>query len=488
MNNKTYLTIGGANGELINQLAKLSNRHGMIDGATGTGKTVTLQVLAEGFSQLGVPVFVADIKGDLSGLAYEGKSHVKIDERLSKIPVEDFEFNANPVVFWDLFGKQGHPVRTTISEMGPLLLSNLLEINETQSGILYACFQIADDEGLLLLDLKDLRSMLSWMADNASDLSSNYGNISKTSIAAIQRRLLVLEQQGAKNFFGEPALQLRDFMQRDENGRGVINILDATKLSSQSPKLYASFLLWLLSELFEQLPEVGDANKPKLVFFFDEAHLLFDRAPRSLIDKIEQVVRLIRSKGVGIYFISQNPTDIPEDILGQLGLRIQHALRAFTPRDKKVVKTVADTFRPNPAFDCKQVITELETGEALVSVLDEKGSPTPVERTLISPPQSRIGPITSAERMDVIATSLIGDSYNESIDRNSAHEILQKRAQQTVTQLEKTKAEAPTRSSGQRRGSRQGVGEAMLKSVARSIGSTLGRRIIRGILGSMFGK
>lgn len=488
MNNKTYLTIGGANGELINQLAKLSNRHGMIAGATGTGKTVTLQVLAEGFSQLGVPVFVADIKGDLSGLAYEGKSHVKIDERLSKIPVEDFEFNANPVVFWDLFGKQGHPVRTTISEMGPLLLSNLLEINETQSGILYACFQIADDEGLLLLDLKDLRSMLSWMADNASDLSSNYGNISKTSIAAIQRRLLVLEQQGAKNFFGEPALQLRDFMQRDENGRGVINILDATKLSSQSPKLYASFLLWLLSELFEQLPEVGDANKPKLVFFFDEAHLLFDRAPRSLIDKIEQVVRLIRSKGVGIYFISQNPTDIPEDILGQLGLRIQHALRAFTPRDKKVVKTVADTFRPNPAFDCKQVITELETGEALVSVLDEKGSPTPVERTLISPPQSRIGPITSAERMDVIATSLIGDSYNESIDRNSAHEILQKRAQQTVTQLEKTKAEAPTRSSGQRRGSRQGVGEAMLKSVARSIGSTLGRRIIRGILGSMFGK
>lgn len=484
MNKHTHIAVGGANGQLISQLAKLSNRHGMIAGATGTGKTVTLQILAEGFSQLGVPVFVADIKGDLSGLAKAGAPHAKIDERLAEIPIKDFAFNANPVVFWDIFGKKGHPIRTTISEMGPLLLSNLLELNDTQSGILYACFSIADDEGLLLLDLKDLRSMLSWMAENASELSSNYGNISKASVAAIQRRLLVLEQQGAKNFFGEPALGLRDLMQRDEDGRGIINILDATKLSSQSPKLYASFLLWLLSELFEQLPEVGDAKKPKLVFFFDEAHLLFDRAPRSLVDKIEQVVRLIRSKGVGIYFISQNPTDIPEDILGQLGLRIQHALRAFTPKDKKVVKTVAETFRPNPNFDCKQIITELGTGEALVSVLDEKGSPTPVERTLIRPPQSRIGPLKAAERTEVIENSIIGDSYNESMDRNSAHEILQKRAKKTVQKIEKNQAKHPAK----RRSNRQGIGEAMMKSVARSMGSALGRKIIRGILGSMFGK
>jgi len=490
MNNKTQLTIGGANGKLISQLAKLSNRHGMIAGATGTGKTVTLQILAEGFSQLGVPVFVADIKGDLSGLAKAGAPHPKIDERLAEIPIKDFAFNANPVVFWDMFGKKGHPIRTTISEMGPLLLSNLLELNDTQSGILYACFSIADDEGLLLLDLKDLRSMLSWMAENASELSSNYGNISKASVAAIQRRLLVLDQQGAKNFFGEPALGLRDLMQRDEDGRGIINILDATKLSSQSPKLYASFLLWLLSELFEQLPEVGDAKKPKLVFFFDEAHLLFDRAPRSLVDKIEQVVRLIRSKGVGIYFISQNPTDIPEDILGQLGLRIQHALRAFTPKDKKVVKTVAETFRQNPSFDCKQIITELGTGEALVSVLDEKGSPTPVERTLIRPPQSRIGPLKATERAEVIEKSIIGDSYNESLDRNSAHEILQKRAKKTVQKVEKAQAKQATNAKqpAKRGSNRQGIGEALMKSVARSMGSALGRKIIRGILGSMFGK
>ncbi len=490
MNKNTHLTIGGANGQLISQLAKLSNRHGMIAGATGTGKTVTLQILAEGFSQLGVPVFVADIKGDLSGLAKAGAPHPKIDERLAEIPIKDFAFKASPVVFWDMFGKKGHPIRTTISEMGPLLLSNLLELNDTQSGILYACFSIADDEGLLLLDLKDLRTMLSWMAENASELSSNYGNISKASVAAIQRRLLVLDRQGAKNFFGEPALGLRDLMQRDEDGRGIINILDATKLSSQSPKLYASFLLWLLSELFEQLPEVGDAKKPKLVFFFDEAHLLFDRAPRSLVDKIEQVVRLIRSKGVGIYFISQNPTDIPEDILGQLGLRIQHALRAFTPKDKKVVKTVAETFRPNPKFDCKQIITELGTGEALVSVLDEKGSPTPVERTLIRPPQSRIGPLKALERTEVIENSIIGDSYNESVDRNSAHEILQKRAKKTVQKVEKAQAKqtATAKQPAKRRSNRQGIGEAMMKSVARSMGSALGRKIIRGILGSMFGK
>lgn len=484
MNAKTQLVIGGADGQLINQLGALSNRHGMIAGATGTGKTVTLQILAEGFSRMGVPVFAADIKGDLSGLATEGKPHPKIDERLAVIPIKDYTLSGNPVVFWDIFGKKGHPIRTTVSEMGPLLLSNLLELNDTQSGILYACFSIADDEGLLLLDLKDLRSMLSWMSNNSSELSANYGNISKSSVAAIQRRLLVLEQQGAKHFFGEPGLQLRDLMQRDEDGRGVINILDATKLSSQSPKLYASFLLWLLSELFEQLPEVGDQKKPKMVFFFDEAHLLFDRAPRVLIDKIEQVVRLIRSKGVGIYFISQNPTDIPEDILGQLGLRIQHALRAFTPKDKKVVKAVAETFRPNPAFDCKKVITELGIGEALVSVLDEKGSPTPVERTLIRPPQSRIGPLKAAERAEVIESSIIGDSYTEAIDRNSAHEILQKRAKKIAKKVDKHQEKQPAK----RRSNRQGVGEAMMKSVARSMGSALGRKIIRGILGSMFGK
>ncbi|MEM8845397.1 MAG: helicase HerA-like domain-containing protein, partial [Pseudomonadota bacterium] len=310
------INIGGSEGKLVSQLAKLSNRHGMIAGATGTGKTVTLQVLAEGFSRIGVPVFAADIKGDLSGLANAGKPHKKIDERLASIPLPDFNLEANPVVFWDLFGKSGHPIRTTISEMGPLLLGNLLELNETQTGILYACFQIADDEGLLLLDLKDLRSMLSWMADNSAELSKDYGNISKSSVAAIQRRLLVLQQQGGKHFFGEPALDLNDLMRVDSNGQGVINLLDATKLSSQSPKLYTTFLLWLLSELFEQLPEVGDPDKPKLVFFFDEAHLLFKRAPTSLLDKIEQVVRLIRSKGVGIYFISQNPTDIPENVLG----------------------------------------------------------------------------------------------------------------------------------------------------------------------------
>jgi DNA helicase HerA-like ATPase len=477
----SQITIGAADGKLVSQLSKLSNRHGIIAGATGTGKTVTLQVLAEGFSRLGVPVFAADIKGDLSGLGKEGAPHVKIDQRLAAIPLEDFKFKANPVVFWDLFGKTGHPIRTTISEMGPLLLGNLLDLNETQTGILYACFQIADDEGLLLLDLKDLRSMLSWMADNASELSADYGNISKSSVAAIQRRLLVLQQQGGSKFFGEPALELTDLIRVDENGHGVINLLDATKLSSESPKLYTTFLLWLLSELFEQLPEVGDPDKPRLVFFFDEAHLLFKRAPNSLLDKIEQVVRLIRSKGVGIYFISQNPTDIPENVLGQLGLRIQHALRAFTPKDKKTVKAVANNFRPNPSFSTMDVITNLGIGEALVSSLDLKGSPTIVEKTLISPPQSRIGPLKLAEKKEIIQNSPISDGYNKTLDRKSAHEVLSARAEKVLK--EKNTAKKPVKR--QRKSNRQGVGEAFLKSIARSVGSQLGRRVLRGILGSI---
>ena len=483
----TGLILGAADGRLISQLPKLSNRHGIISGATGTGKTVTLQILAEGFSRMGVPVFAADIKGDLSGLGTEGKPHPKIDERLASIPIKNFKFAGNPVVFWDLFGKTGHPIRTTISEMGPLLLSNLLELNETQSGILYACFQIADDEGLLLLDLKDLRSMLAWMAENASELSANYGNISKSSVAAIQRRLLVLQQQGGKHFFGEPALELKDLIRKGPNGRGIINILDATKLSSESPQLYATFLLWLLAELFEQLPEVGDAEKPKMVFFFDEAHLLFKRAPRPLLDKIEQVVRLIRSKGVGIYFISQTPLDIPDNVLGQLGLRIQHALRAFTPKDRKVVKTVAETFRPNKAFSTIDVISNLGTGEALVSVLNEKGSPTIVERTLIRPPQSRIGPLKPAEKKQLRAESSVADKYDESIDRKSAHELLTKRAEKAVKKAEQAEKTRKPAKRAARKSNRQSVGEAFLKSVARSVGSQLGRRVLRGIMGSLLG-
>ena len=486
MTNTEQLIIGASANGLVTQLAKLSNRHGLIAGATGTGKTVTLQILAEGFSKLGVPVFAADIKGDLSGLAAAGKPHPRIDERLQAIPIPGFEFAANKVVFWDLFGKSGHPVRTTLSEIGPLLLSNILELNDTQTGIIYACFQIADDQGLLLLDLNDLRTMMKWMSDNAAELSAEYGNISKSSLAAIQRRLLVLQRQGAKHFFGEPALQLQDLMRTDINGHGIINLLDATRLSSESPQLYATFLLWLLSELFEQLPEVGDADRPKLVFFFDEAHLLFNRAPESLLDKVEQVVRLIRSKGVGIYFITQSPLDIPDNILGQLGLRVQHALRAFTPKDKKVVKAVAENFRPNKAFSTLDVITNLGTGEALVSVLDEKGSPTVVEKTLVRPPESRIGPLKPAEKTEVIQGSPVGHIYDKPYDRHSAHEILTERAEKTLKQAESKKAETiktePKKKSSSRR---QSVGEAFMKSVVRTIGSQLGRQILRGILGSL---
>jgi uncharacterized protein len=480
--------IGGADGALVEQLCKMSNRHGLITGATGTGKTVTLQVLAENFSRLGIPVFAADIKGDLSGLGSAGSPHPKIDERLKKIPLEDYRQRPYPVVFWDIFGEQGHPIRSTISEMGPLLLSNLLDLNDTQSGILYSCFKIADDQGLLLLDLKDLRSMLTWISNNAGELRTEYGNISSTSIGAIQRQLLVQEEQGAGHFFGEPAVKLVDIMHSDFSGNGVISILDATKLMARSPKVYSSFLLWLLAELFEQLPEIGDPEKPKLVFFFDEAHLLFDQAPKILVDKIEKVVRLIRSKGVGVYFITQSPLDIPENILGQLGLKIQHALRAFTPRDRKIIKSVAQSFRSNPMLDTETVITDLGIGEALVSVLDEKGRPLPVQHTIICPPESRIGSLSQEERRDRIDRSPLKGRYDHVVDRESAYEILKDRAKEAEIQQDrqtKQKADQLSKSASGRK--RQSMGEAFVKSAARSIGNQVGRQIIRGLMGSLFG-
>ncbi len=491
MEKNAELLIGGSeNGQIIMNAA-MANRHGLIAGATGTGKTVTLQILAEGFSKLGVPVFMADVKGDLSGLSKAGKPHPKIDERVSSIKIDDYQARQYPIVFWDLFGDLGHPFRTTISELGPLLLSTLLELNDTQTGILYSAFRIADDNGLLLLDLKDLRSMLIWMGDNAKELKSEYGNISSASIGAIQRRLLVLEEQQAEFFFGEPAASIEDLMKTDFSGNGVISIMDVTKLVSNSPRLYATFLLWLLSELFEELPEVGDADRPKLVFFFDEAHLLFDQAPKPLLDKVEQVVRLIRSKGVGVYFISQSPLDIPDDVLGQLGLRVQHALRAFTPKDRKAIKAVANNFRPNPNLDTQQVITELGIGEALVSTLDAKGSPTIVERTLIRPPESQMGPLTADERVQTIKRSPFNGKYDDAVDRESAYELLKLRALKAEQeQREAAEEEAKKKSSrtSSRTSSRDSWSDAMLKSAARSVGTTLGReggKFLRGILGSL---
>ncbi len=478
------LLIGGQDGKQVVMDAAMGNRHGVISGATGTGKTITLQILAESYSQLGVPVFLADIKGDLSGIARKGKAHAKITERIDNIQIDDFDFQANPTVFWDIFAKQGHPVRATISDLGPLLISHMLELNDTQTGVVYSCFKIADDQGLLLLDLKDFRSMLNWMGENAKQLKSEYGNISSSSIGAIQRRLLVLDEQGASEFFAEPAVQLDDFCRTDFSGNGVISLLDATVLTQKSPRLYAVFLLWLLSELYENMPEVGDADKPKLVLFFDEAHLLFEQAPRVLVDKIEQIVRLIRSKGVGVYFISQSPLDIPEDILGQLGLKIQHALRAYTPKDKKVIKAVAETFRSNPDLEVETVIKELQTGEALVSVLNKDGSPTAVERILIKPPESQMGPVTAEEREEIISRSPYKDRYDQDLDRESAYEILKKRAEQAETETKQQEKSKPKRSAGR---SRQSAGEALLKSAARSIGSQLGRQIIRGIMGSLLG-
>lgn len=478
-------------------LLPMANRHGLIAGATGTGKTVTLQSMAEQFSLAGIPIFMADIKGDLAGISQAGGGNSKVSERVSLLGLTDHAPSAFPVVYWDLFGEQGHPLRTTISDMGPLILARLLNLNETQTGVLTLVFKVADDQGLLLLDLKDLRAMLQEVGDNAEQFTTEYGNISAASIGAIQRGLLTLEQQGAESFFGEPALNLDDMIQTDTNGRGVVNILAADKLM-QSPKLYATFLLWLLAELFEQLPEVGDLHKPKMVFFFDEAHLLFEDAPKALLEKIEQVVRLIRSKGIGIYFVTQNPIDIPDRVLGQLGNRVQHALRAFTPRDQKAVKAAAQTFRANPEIDVEQVIGELAVGEALVSFLEEKGTPAMVTRGLIAPPRSRLGVVTHEERQQVIRTSLIAGHYEKEIDRESAYERLKGRVTNqssrvnasddrawgaTIAASVKKESEKPTRSGYQR----QTVGEAMVKSAARTVGNQLGRQVMRGILGSIFG-
>ena len=468
----------------IGILPKMANRHGLIAGATGTGKTVTLRVLAEQFSRLGVPIFMADVKGDLSGLCEPGGDKPKVAERVEELGLRDFGYQGYPVVFWDVEGVQGHPVRTTISEMGPLLLARLLNLNETQSGVLSLIFKVADDNGLLLLDLKDLRSMVQFAGDNANQFQTEYGNISAASVGAIQRNLLALEQQGADRLFGEPALNLSDLIQTSASGEGVVNILVADKLI-QAPTLYATFLLWLLSELFEVLPEVGDPPKPKLIFFFDEAHLLFEDAPKALVDKIEQVVRLIRSKGVGVYFVTQNPLDLPDEVLGQLGNRVQHALRAFTPRDQKAVKAAAETFRANPKVDVVQAITELGVGEALISVLNEKGTPTRVERAWVLPPRSRLTPLTPAERDRVIQSSLLYGHYEKIVDRESAYEILKvktesKQAAEAEQAAQKRQPPSQLDQAGKLFGS-------MATSAARSIGTQIGRQIMRGILGSLFG-
>ena len=480
-------------------LLKLANRHGLITGATGTGKTVTLQILAEGFSAAGVPVFAADIKGDLSGVSREGEPKDFLLKRAKIIGFDDYGFEAFPTVFWDLFGKQGHPIRTTISEMGPLMISRLMGLTEAQEGALNIAFRIADEEGLLLLDLKDLRSMLSDLAGRGSKLTTDYGNVDARTIGAIQRRLIVLEEQGGENFFGEPALDIKDLMRTTPDGRGFINILAADELM-QSPQLYATFLLWLMSELFEEMPEVGDPDKPKMVFFFDEAHLLFNEAPPSLLTKIEQVVRLIRSKGVGIYFVTQNPLDVPDTVLAQLGNRVQHALRAFTPRDQKAVKAAATTFRQNSKFDTEEVITQLGVGEALISTLDAKGVPSMVERTLIRPPSGKLGPITTADREQLIKASPVYGLYDEAVDRESAYEILQvkgeKAAEQAAAEAEE-KAAAKQQKSASRGSTRRtdSATDRLVKNVASTVGRQLGNMlvrnsgsIIRGILGSMLKK
>ncbi len=468
-------------------LPAMANRHGLVAGATGTGKTVTLQRLAESFSRIGVPVFMADVKGDLAGIGQPGGGNAKVEARVAELGLgaEDFSTQACPVTLWDILGDQGHPVRTTLSEMGPLLLARLLGLNETQEGVLNIVFRLADDNGWLLLDVKDLRALLAYLADDPSAVGGDYGHVSKASVGAIQRKLLTLEEQGAGKLFGEPALNIADLMQTDERGWGYINLLAADKLI-HTPALYSTFLLWLLSELFEQLPEVGDVPKPRLVFFFDEAHLLFDSAPKVLLDKIEQVVRLIRSKGVGVYFVTQSPADVPDDVLGQLGNRVQHALRAFTPRDQKAVRVAAQTFRPNPAFDTEALITNLGVGEALVSTLDETGTPTIVERVKVAPPGSRIGPITPAERRALLADSLVKGIYDQALDRESAYEILQGRAADASREEEATRESTPA-PAARRGSSRQGPLEAFATSALRSVGSQLGRTLVRGLLGSLMG-
>lgn len=465
-------------------LPKMANRHGLITGATGTGKTVTLQVLAENFSRLGVPVFMSDIKGDLSGISQPGKESPKIRERIEKLGLGEFAFSGSPVTFWDVFGEMGHPVRTTISDMGPLLIGRMLNLNDTQQGVLTLVFKIADENGMLLLDLKDLRAMLQYVGDSAKEFTTTHGNISTASVGAIQRGLLTLESQGGERLFGEPALNIDDLMQTDSQGRGMVNILSADKLMN-APSVYATFLLWLLAEMFENLPEVGDVDKPKLAFFFDEAHLLFADAPDALLQKVEQVVRLIRSKGVGVYFVSQNPADIPDNVLGQLGNRVQHALRAFTPRDQKAVRAAAETMRENPALDEEAAITELGVGEALVSMLDEKGRPTVVERAFILPPHGQIGPIDAATRAAIMKNSLLAGHYEKAVDRESAYEILKARAEQAAVEQQaaaEVKAQKAEAGSG-----RQTVVEAFVKSTVRAIGSQLGREILRGVMGSILG-
>lgn len=476
-----------------------ANRHGLVAGATGTGKTVTLQILAEGFSAQGVPVFCADVKGDLSGItvagSHEHKLHDKLISRAEQIGFDDYGYGESPTIFWDVFGEKGHPVRTTISEMGPLLLSRLMDLTDTQEGVLTIAFEYADDNDMLLLDLKDLRKLLIHMSDKevASEISSEYGNVAKASIGAIQRNLLVLEREGAEKFFGEPALRLDDLMRTTRDGRGYVNVLDSTTLIN-SPRLYSTFLLWLLSELFEQLPEVGDPKKPKLVFFFDEAHLLFKDSPRALLEKIEQVVRLIRSKGVGVFFVTQNPRDLPESVLAQLGNRIQHALRAYTPAERKGVRAAAESFRENPDFDTEDVITELGVGEALVSTLDEKGRPSVVQRTLIRPPSSRLGPATDDERIAVMSESPVRGQYDEVLDRESAYEILERREEEATAAAERLAQEEEDarrdaertlgrKTRTRRRSSRQTPTEAAVKTVTRTIARDITKYVLRGILG-----
>ena len=485
-------------------LPALANRHGLITGATGTGKTVTLQTLAEKFSQIGVPVFMADVKGDLTGISQAGaigeKMAAVLKERHLEMPVSQ----ACPVTLWDVFGEQGHPVRATVSDMGPLLLGRMLNLNETQAGVLNLVFRIADDNGLLLLDLKDLRAMLQYVGDNASEFTTQYGKVSAASVGAIQRGLLQVETQGGDKFFGEPMLNISDFMQTDANGHGVVNVLAADRLMN-SPRLYATFLLWMLSELFEQLPEIGDPDKPKLVFFFDEAHLLFNEAPKVLVERIELVVRLVRSKGVGVYFVTQNPLDIPDSVLAQLGNRVQHALRAYTPRDQKAVKATAETMRQKPGLDIATAITELAVGEALVSLLDAKGRPGITERVYVLPPGSQIGPITPAQRQALLAGSLVAGVYEKAVDRESAYEKLNARATAAAANAPAGAAGAPGQaegegggllgglndvlfgSTGPRGGRHDGLAQTMAKSAVRTIGSTVGREIIRGVLGGLFG-
>ncbi len=508
MSDGILIAKGSEDLELVPQMA---NRHGLIAGATGTGKTVTLQTMAEGFSRIGVPVFMADVKGDLAGMSQAGGNNPNVVERAKKLGVS-LTPQAMPVVFWDVFKQQGHPARATVSEMGPLLLSRMLGLNDTQEGVLTLVFKIADDNGLLLLDMKDLRAMLQHVGDNADQFQTEYGHVSAASIGAIQRNLLALEQQGGDELFGEPALDLSDLIQTDAHGHGVINILAADKLVG-APEAYATFLLWLLSELFEQLPEVGDPPKPKLVFFFDEAHLLFTDCPKPVLDKIEQVVRLVRSKGVGVYFVTQNPLDVPDAVLGQLSNRVQHALRAFTPRDQKAVRAAAETFRANPKLDTAEVITQLAVGEALISLLDESGTPGQVERGFVVPPASRVGAITAQERQAVIQSSVLFGHYEKSVDRESAYERLKGRAESAPAQAAQPapayQQQAPAQSMPQPvpqqsqgswtasigsvlgqfggGGRREGMAEALAKSAARAIGSQVGRQIVRGVLGGLLG-